>query len=53
MTTPISMFMSGPKKANNHALAKPLKQVIKHGMDIQFDFGSEKGGVTPGYTSSH
>ena len=42
MTTPISVFMSGPKKAKNGTLARQTLGAtdLKHGMHTQIDFGS-------------
>ena len=55
MTTPIFVFMSGPKKDKNGALARQTLGVtyLKHGTHTQIDFGSNMGGIPPGYTSSH
>ena len=55
MTTPISAFVSGPKKVKNSNLARQTLGVtdLIHGMHKQLDFGSYMGGIPPGYTSSH
>ena len=55
MTTPISVFMSGPKEAKNGTLAKQTLGAtdIIYGMYTQLDFGSNMGGIPHGYTFSH
>ena len=55
MTTPTSVFMSGPKEAKNGTWAKQTLGAtdLIYGMYTQFDFGSNMGGIPPGYTSSH
>ena len=55
MTTPTSVFMSDPKEAKNGTLAKQTLGAtdLIYGMYIQLDFGSNMGGIPPGYTSSH
>ena len=52
MTTPISVFMPGPKKkAKNGTLAIQTLGLtdLKHGMQAQIDFGSNMGGISPDY----
>ena len=51
-TTPISVFMSYQKKGQKYTLARQTLGVtdVKHGMHAQVDFGSDLGGVPPGYT---
>ena len=55
MTTPISVFMSGLKKAENGTLAiQTLRATdLIHGMHTQVDFGSNMDGIRPCYISSH
>ena len=55
MTTPTSVFMSGPKEAKNGTLAKQTLEVtdLIYGTYTQLEFGSNMGGIPPGYTSSH
>ena len=55
MTTSTSVFMSGPKEAKNGTLAKQTLGATDsiYGMYAQLDFGSNMGGIPPGYTSSH
>ena len=55
MTTPISVFMSGPKKAKNGTFARQIfgSTDLKHGMHKQLDFQSNMAGIPPGYTFSH
>ena len=55
MTTPIFIFMSGPKEVKIGTLAKQILGAINliYGMYTQVDFRSNMGGIPPGYTSSH
>ena len=55
MTTFTSIFMSCPKEVKNGTLAKQTLGAIDlvYGMYTQLDFGSNMGGIPPGYTSSH
>ena len=55
MTTPTSVFRSGSKKVKNGTLARQTLGAIdlKHGVQIQLDFGSDMGRIHPGLTSSH
>ena len=55
MTTPTTVFMSGPKEAKSGTLAKQTLGAIDliFGMYTQLDFGINMGGIPPGYTSSH
>ena len=52
MTTPFSVFMSGPKKAKNGTLALGATDLI-HAMHTQLDFRTNMGGILPGCVSSH
>ena len=54
MTTSTSVFMSSPKEAQNDTLAKQTLGAtdLIYGMYAQLDFGSNMGGILPGYTSS-
>ena len=49
------VLMSGPKKVKNGTWARQALGAtdVKHGMHTQLDFGSNMGGIPPGYTSSH
>ena len=53
--THISVFMSGQKMAKNGTLARQTLRTtdLIHGMHTQLDFGSNMGGISPGYTFSH
>ena len=55
MVTPISVFMSGQKKAKNGTLARQIlgETELIHGIHTQLDFRSNMGRIPPGYTSSH
>ena len=55
MSTPISVFMSIPKKAKNGSLTRQTLGAthLIYGMHIQLDFESNIGWIPPGYTSSH
>ena len=55
MTTPICVFISGPKKDKPGTLARQILGVtdLKHRMLTRLDFGSNMGGIPPGYTFSH
>ena len=55
MTTPTFVFVSGPKKAKNGTLAKQTLGAtdLIYGMYTELDFGSNMGGIPPGYTSSY
>ena len=52
ITTHISVLMSGPRKAKSGNLARQIlgATAVKHGMHTQLDFGSDMGGICPGYT---
>ena len=55
MTTPTSVFMSGPKEAKNGTLAKQTLGAadLIYNMYTQLDFVSNMGGISTGYTSSN
>ena len=55
ITTPTSVFMSGPKKAKNGTLTRQTLGAtdLIYGMHAQLDFGSNMGRISLGYTSSH
>ena len=47
MTTPISVFMSGPKKGQKWYRQTHGAMDLKHGMHTQLHFGSSMGGISP------
>ena len=55
MTISTSVFIYGPKEAKNGTLAKQTLAAtdLIYGMSTQLDYGSNVGGIPPGYTSSH
>ena len=55
MTTATSVFVSCPKEAKNGTLDKQTLGAtdLIFGMYTQLDFGSNMGGIPPGYTSFH
>ena len=54
MTTPTSVFLSGPKEAKNDTLAKQTLQAtdLIYGMCTQLDFGSNMGRIPAGYVKN-
>ena len=53
--THFCFFMSGPKKGKNVTLTRQTlgETDLKHGMHTLLDFGSNMGGIPPGYTISN